>query len=209
LNEGRITGKRRTAMQDLWALVRFGHLLAAVFMAAPLYALLAVNERGRFGAGLAHDLDHYMEGMIRQQPFRCLGYLAMLLVTGLLLLSGVLGGLGVLVVNRTVAVHVLFFVLLVGFLSYVHFSLQPRVDDLLAQVPKAGPAPDVVGPAVWALRRRRKKIATACLFLVIGTVLLGLRVMAPFGVPLTVALLVLAALFSWRVYRSLLPYGWF
>ena len=196
-------------MQDLWARLRFGHLLAAVFMAAPLYALLAVNERGRFGAALAHDLDHYMEGMIRRQPFRCFAYLAMLLVTGLLMLSAFLGGLGLLAVDRTLAVHALFFALLAGFLSYVHFGLQPRIDALLGQVPQAGSAPEKVGPAIWGLRRRRKKIATTCLFLVIGTVLMGLRAMVPFSVWLLAALLALAALFAWRVYRSLLPYGWF
>ncbi len=36
-------------MDDLWAVLRFGHLLAAVSMAAPLYALRAVNS----GAGSA------------------------------------------------------------------------------------------------------------------------------------------------------------
>lgn len=195
-------------MEDLWALLRFGHLLAAVFMAAPLYALLAVNERGRFGSTITHDLDHYMEGMIRRQPVRCFAYLGMLLVTGLLLLAAFLGGFGLLVASRTLAVHAFFFLLLVGLLSYVHFGLQPRIDALLDKVPQAGTAPEDVGPAIWALRRRRKKIATTCLFLVISTVLLGLRVLAPFSIPLAVALLVLAALFVWRVYKSLLPYGW-
>lgn len=196
-------------MQDLWVVLRFGHLLAAVFMAAPLYALLAVNERGRFGTAIAHDLDHYMEGMIRRQPLRCFAYLGMLLVTGLLLLSVFMGGLGMFAVSRTLAVHALFFVLLAGVLGYVHFGLQPRIDALLSRVPQGGTAPDEVGPAIWALRRRRKKLATTCLFLVIGTVLLGLRMMAALSVPLTVVLLLLAALFAWRVYRSLLPYGWF
>lgn len=112
-------------MQEFWALLRFGHLLAAVFMAAPLYALLAVNERGRFG-------------------------------------------------------------------SAIRFGSRGRGD-----------------PAIWALRRRRKQIAASCLFLVIGTVLLGLRLGTPFGVLLVLILLGLAAVFAWRVYRSLLPYGWF
>lgn len=196
-------------MEDLWALLRFGHLLAAVFMAAPLYALLAVNERGRFGTAITHNLDNYLEGMIRRQPLRCYAYLAMLLVTGLLLLSLFLGGLGLLVESRTLAAHVIFFALLTGFLSYVHFGLQPRIDALMARVPAAGSAPEGVEPAIWTLRRRRKRLATTCLFLVIGTILLGLRVVAPFSAMLTVVLLALAVLFAWRVYRSLLPYGWF
>ncbi len=196
-------------MDDLWALLRFGHLLAAVFMAAPLYALLAVNERGRFGTTIAHSLDNYMEGMIRRQPLRCYGYLTMLLLTGLLLLSLFLGGLRMFAARWTLVAHVSFFALLTGLLSYVHFALQPQINALLSRVPPAGGVPEGVEPAIWALRRRRKKLATTCLFLVIGTVLLGLRVTAPFSAALTGALLVLAGLFTWRVYRSLLPYGWF
>ena len=169
-------------MEDLWAVLRFGHFLAAVFMAAPLYALLAVNERGRFGTAIVHDRDHYMEGMIRRQPLRCFAYLAMLVVTGLLL-SALGGGLGMLSVNRMLAVHVFFFLLLVGLLSYVHFALQPRIDALLGRVQPAGTAAQDVARDLWPLRRRRKKMATA--------------------------LLLLAALFAWRVYRSLLHYGWF
>jgi hypothetical protein len=196
-------------MEDLWAALRFGHLLAAVFMAAPLYALLAVNERGRFGTAIIHDLDHYMEGMIRRQPLRCFAYLSMLVVTGLLLLNALGGGLGMLTVNRTLAVHVLFFLLLAGFLSYVHFALQPRIDALLGRVQSAGTVPQEVARDLWPLRRRRKKMATTCLFLVIGTVLMGLRLTTAMSVALTTALLIVAALFAWRVYRSLLHYGWF
>ena len=196
-------------MQDLWALVRFGHLLAAVFMAAPLYALLAVNERGRFGTAIAHDLDHYMEGMIRRQPLRCFAYLSVLVLTGLLLLGALGGDLGVLSINRTLAVHVLFFLLLAGLLSFVHFAVQPRIDTLLGRVQPAGTTPQDVAHDLWALRRRRKKLATTCLFLVIGAVLMGLRLTTAMSVALTTALLLLAALFTWRVYWSLLRYGWF
>jgi hypothetical protein len=196
-------------MEDLWAFLRFGHLLAAVFMAAPLYALLAVNERGRFGTAIAHDLDHYMEGMIRRQPLRCFAYLGMLVVTGLLLTYVRWSGLAMLGVNRTLAVHVLFFLFLTGALSYVHMALQPRIDALLSRVQPAASTPEDLAREIWTFRRRRKKMATTCLFLVVGTVLLGLRLSATMSVALTVALLVLAALFALRVYRSLLPYGWF
>ncbi len=147
--------------------------------------------------------------MTRRQPLRCFSYLGMLVVTGLLLLSALGGGRGMLTVNRTLAVHALFFLPLAGLLSYVHFALQPRIDALLGRVQPAGTAPQDLARDLWALRRRRKKMATTCLFLVIGTVLMGLRLTAAMSVALTTALLLLAALFAWRVYRSLLHFGWF
>ncbi|MBI2866364.1 MAG: hypothetical protein HYX99_03270, partial [Chloroflexi bacterium] len=41
------------------AFLRFIHLFATVYMAAPLYALLTVNERARFGAPLNYHTDRY------------------------------------------------------------------------------------------------------------------------------------------------------
>jgi hypothetical protein len=43
---------------------------------------------------------------------------------------------------------------------------------------------------------------------VITLVLLGLQVYGRFDLPLTGLLLALAALFSWRVYKTPIPYGW-
>jgi uncharacterized membrane protein YqjE len=55
---------------------------------------------------------------------------------------------------------------------------------------------------------RRKKLAGFCLFFVITLVLLGLQVFVQFNLTTTALLLALAALFSWRVYKSPIPYGW-
>jgi hypothetical protein len=38
---------------------------------------------------------------------------------------------------------------------------------------------------------------------------MGLRLTTAMSVALTTVLLIVAALFAWRVYRSLLHYGWF
>jgi hypothetical protein len=43
---------------------------------------------------------------------------------------------------------------------------------------------------------------------VISLVLLGLQVFVRFHPFLTVLLLSLAAVFSWRVYKTNIPYGW-
>jgi hypothetical protein len=51
-------------------------------------------------------------------------------------------------------------------------------------------------------------LAATCLFLVVVTVLLGIQVFSRFTPAVTVGLIVLAALFAWRVYRTPIPYGW-
>jgi len=58
------------------------------------------------------------------------------------------------------------------------------------------------------LRITRKRLAAFCLFIVITTVLLGLQVIAQFGLSLNALLIVLAALFSWRVYSTPIRFGW-
>ncbi|MBI4465531.1 MAG: hypothetical protein HY647_12570 [Acidobacteria bacterium] len=55
---------------------------------------------------------------------------------------------------------------------------------------------------------RRKKLAAFCLFFVITLVLLGLQVYSRFDPLVTGLLLLLAALFSWRVYKTPVSYGW-
>lgn len=94
-----------------------------------------------------------------------------------------------------------------GLLSVVAFSLQPRIDGLLAQV--TGDAiPQETAAQIGPIRLRRKRLAATCLFLIISTVLLGLQVSAPFGAALNALLLLLASVFAWRVYRTPIPYGW-
>jgi hypothetical protein len=45
-------------MQIVTQILQFAHLLAVVFMAWPLYALITVNERGRLGSPLGEWADH-------------------------------------------------------------------------------------------------------------------------------------------------------
>ncbi len=40
------------------------HLIAMLFMAAPLYALLAVGERGRFAVPPNYNTDRYLENIL-------------------------------------------------------------------------------------------------------------------------------------------------
>ena len=112
-----------------------------------------------------------------------------------------------LVTNWVLLAKLILLLVLTGLLSVVTFSLQPRIDGLLAQAQEEA-IPHEIGAQIGPLRLKRKRLATLCLFLVITAVLLGLQVFSPFPLPLTGLLILLAALFAWRVYRTPIPYGW-
>lgn len=189
---------------DWYDLLKFFHVLAVVFMAAPLYNLIAVNERARFGP--AHlQVDEYFENIIRGNALRCYVYQVTALVTGVLLAA--LGDSWLaLVFNPVLLLKLLILVALFALLSLVHLSIQPQIDRLLSQASGDTLPPLLAG--IRPLRLRRKRLASVCLFLVIAAVLLGLQVYEPLAVPTTAILLGLAALFAWRVYRSPIRFGW-
>ncbi|MBI4413715.1 MAG: hypothetical protein HY576_04985 [candidate division NC10 bacterium] len=189
----------------LYHLLRFLHVLTVVFMAAPLYNLIVVNERVRFGK--AHlEVDRTFENIIRGNSTRCQVFQLTALLTGILLV--ILGSsLSSLFTSWVLLVKLLSLLGLMGLLSVVHFSIQPRIDGLLGQA-NGEPIPQPIAAQIAPLRLRRKRLASVCLFLVITTVLLGLQVFSPFAAPLTAILIGLAALFTWRVYRTPIPYGW-
>ena len=187
-------------------LLKFVHILAVVFMSAPLYNLIVVNERALFGPGMVYSMDRYMENLIRKSAVRCYVFQITVLVTGVLLVHLEMG-LSALFTEWVLAAKTLLLLALMGLLSYVHFGIQPGIERLLGQV-NDDPVPEEVASGIRPLRVRRKRLAGGCLFLVITTVILGLQVFDVFHPALTVGLIVLAALFSWRVYRSPVRYGW-
>ena len=190
---------------NLYDLLKFLHILTVVFMAAPLYNLVVVNERVKFGK--AHiQVDRYFENLIRGNATRCYVFQVTALVTGVILV-GLGGSLVSLVTNWVLLTKLIILLVLTGLLSVVAFSLQPRIDGLLAQVTGDAISQEIAAQ-IGPVRLRRKRLAATCLFMVISTVLLGLQVSAPFGIPLNALLLLLAAVFAWRVYRTPIPYGW-
>ena len=191
---------------DAYQAIKFLHILTVVFMAAPLYNLIVVNERLRFGKA-PFAVDRYFENLIKTNAVRCFVFQITAFVTGILLI--VLAGqpLSTLFTNGVLLAKFLLLVILSILLSYVHLGVQPRIEALLGQVQGAEIPPEImqqIGP--W--RVRRKKLAGFCLFFVIALVLLGLQVFVRFNPLTTAVLLALAALFSWRVYKTPIPYGW-
>ena len=190
---------------DLYELLKFLHIITVVFMAAPLYNLIVVNERVSFGK--AHlQVDQYFENIIRGSSARCYTFQLTALVTGVLLVM--LGGdLLSLFTNWVLLLKLLLLLVLTGLLSVVRFSIQPRIDRLLTQA-EGDAIPPAIAAGIAPLRLRRKRLASGCLFLVTTTVLLGVQVFSPFQAQTTLILVGLAALFTWRVNTSRVPYGW-
>jgi len=186
--------------------VKFLHILTVVFMAAPLYNLIVVNERLRFGKA-PYAVDRYFENLIKTNAIRCFVFQATAFVTGILLIPLSGQPLSVLFTNRVLLAKFLLLIVLSILLSYVHFSVQPRIEAQLSQV-QGSEIPGEILQQIGPLRLRRKKLAGFCLFFLITLVLLGLQVFTTFDPLLTGALLLLAALFSWRVYKTPIPYGW-
>ncbi len=189
----------------MYEVMKFLHVLTVVFMAAPLYNLIVVNERARFGKAPA-AVDRYFENLIRGNAIRCYVFQLTALVTGIVLIA-LQGSLTSLFTNVVLLFKFLFLVALTGLLSWVTVGIQPRIDGLLEQV-QGETIPQDVATQVAPLRGLRKRLAATCLFLVIVTVLLGLQVFSPFNPVITIGLILLAALFAWRVYRTPVPYGW-
>ncbi|MDP3880392.1 MAG: hypothetical protein Q8Q07_08845 [Dehalococcoidales bacterium] len=181
------------------------HLLAMLFMAAPLYALVTVNERARFTVPPNYNTDRYLENIIKNQPVRCYAYLTVLVVTGILLVwaRGWAWADWALITKLGVTA------LLVSLLSYVHFNIQPRIESVLDKVKPGEEVPTADRPTLMDWRGRRKRLAGICLFLVLTAIIMGVRVTWSYVPWLAIVFVVAAALFAWRVYRTPLRLGWF
>lgn len=196
-------------MEEWRSIVLVIHLISTLFMAAPLYMLIIVNERARFGIPPGYNTDRYMENIIKRQPIRCYAYLVVILITGLLLIWITGFKWTSLFSDWTLAIKAGAFILLVSFLSYIHFGLQPKIETILSTIKPDGLLSEEMRPKLITLRMRRKKFSGLCLFLVLTSLLAGARLTLGLS-PLVFLLLVcLSALFAWRAYKVPLPRGWF
>ena len=190
---------------EVYIVVLLFHLLAMLFMAAPLYALLAVGERGRFTIPPNYNTDRYLENILKNQPLRCYAYLAVIIITGILLTWAK----GWVWADWALITKLVTTALLISLLSYVHFVIQPHIESILTGWKPGEEVPTEKRPTFLAWRGRRKRLAATCLFLVLTGLIMGLRVTWGYAPWLAVVFLALAALFSWRVYRTPVRLGWF
>ncbi len=194
-------------MESAIAILKVAHILTAILMAWPFYALVAVNQRVRLGPPLGDRTDTFMENIIKNRTIPCFVFQGTALVTGIALMWARGLGLDSLAANPVLGAKFILLLLIAGLLAYVHISLQPRLDSLFAKARGNSVAPDMA-PQITALRGRRKRLASICLFAVLLMAMLGVQVWVAFPLWLTGALTAAIAAFTWRAYSSQMVYGW-
>ena len=195
-------------MEILYDLLIFIHFMGFVFMSVPLFNLIVVNERALLGISFNYYADRYMENIIKNGAYRCYVFQSTVLISGVLLL--IFGSLGIeaLWTEWTILIKTILLFSLMGMLSYVHFKLQPKIESFLSDLGPNSEVPDNLVSQMKPYRVLRKKMATFCLFLVITAIILGLQVYETFNPFLTIILIVLAGLFSLKVNKTLIRFGW-
>jgi len=194
-------------MDTFTSILRVVHVVTAVLMAWPYYALVIVNQRAALGPPLGDRADVYMEQTIKNRVNSCFVFQATAMVSGLWLVYRFGGGFGDLLDNSRLGAKFLLLVLIAGMLTYVHLRVQPRLDALFAEH-QSDPGRTDVAERIASLRVYRKKFASVCLFCVLTMVMLGVQTWTPFAAWLTWAMLAAIAAFTYRTYRSGSPYGW-
>lgn len=195
-------------MDDLYQVLKLWHIVSFVFMSIPLFNLIVVNERALMGSSFNFGADTYMENIIRHGAVRCYVFQLSVLISGILLLDHGPWGIQGLWTNTILLSKTILLFTLMGLLSYVHFSLQPKIDLFFKDITADTKIPDHFLSPVKPLRVLRKRLATICLFLVLTTIILGMQVYTPFTLTLNFVLIGLAGLFAWRVNKTLILLGW-
>lgn len=196
-------------MEIFYNILIFLHVMGFVFMSTPLFNLIVVNERALLGPSFNYYADRYLENIIRHGATRCYVFQWTVLISGVLLI--IYGSLGIkaLWTNWVVLVKTLILLTLMGLLSYVHFSLQPKIESYMSKIHPEDAVLDGFVAQLRPYRVRRKRLATFCLFLVITAIILGLQVYGTFSSILTIVLVGVGALFAWKANKTLLRFGWF
>jgi hypothetical protein len=193
---------------ELVSILRVIHILTAILMAWPAYALVAVNQRGRLGPPLGDRADVYLENVVKNRVLPCYVFQMTALITGIWLVFAAGLGLGALVTNWVLGLKFLLLLVIAGLLSIVSFNLQPSIDALFGKRDANGKIADADAAQIRALRTRRKQLSSVCMFCVFTEAMLGTQAFAAFPLWLTAVFVLLIAAFTWRAYTSVTPYGW-
>ena len=195
-------------MDNLYQIFKLWHIISFMFMSIPLFNLIVVNERSMMSSTFNFGTDRYMENIIRHGAVRCYVFQLSVFISGILLLIFGQWGIQALWTNYILLAKTIILFTLMGLLSYVHFSLQPKIESFFIEITAETKVPDNFLASVKPFRVLRKRLATVCLFLVLTTIILGMQVYAPFTLILNLILIGLAGLFAWRVNKTLILFGW-
>ena len=195
-------------MEHIYNIAKFVHVISFVFMSIPLFNLIIVNERALMGPSLKYETYRYFENIIKRGAIRCFVFQWSVFISGVIILT--LGpGIIAIWTNWVLTVKTLILLLLMILLSYVHFSIQPKIEKLLLSLSPGQPAPEDLSVKLAPFRIQRKKLATLCLFLVITAIIFGVQTYNRFHPFVSISLIFLAAGFSHRANKSLIRFGWF
>jgi len=195
-------------MDHIDNIAKFLHVISFAFMSIPLFNLIIVNERALMGPSLNYATDRYFENIIKRGAIRCYVFQCTVFLSGMVILF--LGpGLSAVWTNWVLTAKTLILLLLMSLLSYVHFSIQPKIENLLEPLSPTEPASADLAGKLAPFRILRKKLATVCLFLVITAIILGVQTYYRFHPFVSMTLVLLAAGFSLRANKSLIRFGWF
>ena len=195
-------------MEHIYNIAKFVHVISFVFMSIPLFNLIIVNERALMGPSLNYETDRYFENIIKRGAIRCFVFQWTVFISGTVILM--LGpGLTAILSNWVLTVKTLILILLMSLLSYVHFSLQPKIEKLLVSLSPGEQPPEDLSEKLLPFRIQRKKLATICLFLVITAIIFGVQTYTRFHPFVSIVLIFFAAGFSVRTNKSLIRFGWF
>jgi len=176
-------------------------------MAWPFYALVVVNQRAKLGPPLGDRVDIYMETIIRNRVIPCYVFQATALVSGFMMVFLSLPNLSSFFQHQNLVIKFGLLLLISFLLSYVHFKLQPEIDALFAEFGSTH-LPET-SRQIGQLRLQRKRVASICLFTVLTISMLGVQAWKPLPIWVTVVMLGLVAIFTWRGYKNAPRFGWF
>lgn len=192
---------------EIYSVIKVIHIVTAILMAWPFYALVVVNQRARLGPPLGDRVDIYMETIIRNRVIPCYVFQATALVSGLTMVFLSLPNLASFFQNPNLVLKFGLLLLNSSLLSYVHFKLQPEIDALFAEFGSTHlPA---TSSQIGRLRLRRKQVASICLFSVLTISMLGVQAWKPLPIWVTIVMLGWIVIFTWRGYKSVPRFGWF
>lgn len=196
-------------MDDSISFLQVLHIVAAMLMAWPYYALAAVNQRVKLGPPLGDRTDRYMENILKNRTTACFVFQFTILIGGFLLMwARVSEGqfeAGDFASNWVIIAKIAILLLMMAMLAWVRFVVQPEIDDLFGDYGELG---DEAKARISALRLQRKRMSTGCMFAAFTAAMLGVQTYTRFPAWMTALLLALIALWAFRSYRSETAFGW-